>query len=41
MLEGTVMTIGIDNLFDETFSIHPTVIRQPGRSVRLTLSRQF
>lgn len=40
-LKGAVLTIGLDNLFDETFSVHPTVIRQPGRSVRLTLSHRF
>lgn len=40
-LSGTALTIGIDNLFDENFSVHPTVIRQPGRSVRLSLSSRF
>lgn len=40
-LKGTDFTIGIDNVFDELFSVHPTVIRQPGRSVRLTLARRF
>ena len=39
--KGFSITAGIDNLFDEEFSIHPTVIEQPGRSFRITLSHQF
>lgn len=41
LIKGSVVTIGIDNLFDETYSVHPTVIHQPGRSVRLTLAHRF
>jgi len=40
-LSGAVITLGIDNLFDLTYSIHPTVIRQPSRSFRLSLSKKF
>lgn len=40
-LDGFTVTAGIDNLFDEEFSIHPTVIEQPGRSFRITLSHRF
>lgn len=39
--KGLSFTFGIDNVFNELFSIHPTVIRQPGRSLRLTLARRF
>lgn len=40
-LQGLNISLGIDNLFDETFSFHPTVIRQPGRSLRVMLSHRF
>ncbi len=40
-LEGAVFTIGGDNILDETFSVHPQVIRQPGRSFRASLRLQF
>lgn len=40
-LENTVFSFAIDNVFDEDYSIHPTVIRQPGRSFRLNVSHQF
>lgn len=41
VLENTVFSFAIDNLLDEDYSIHPTVIRQPGRSFRLNVSHQF
>jgi len=40
-LQGTVLSISADNLFNEDYSIHPTVIRQPGRSFKFNLSHQF
>ncbi len=40
-LDGFSLTAGIDNLFDRSFSVHPTVIEQPGRSFRVTLSKRF
>jgi hemoglobin/transferrin/lactoferrin receptor protein len=40
-IKGSVVTLGVDNLFDEIYSVHPTVILQPGRSVRLTLAHRF
>lgn len=40
-LDGFTVTAGIDNLFDEEYSVHPTVIEQPGRSFRITLSHRF
>jgi hemoglobin/transferrin/lactoferrin receptor protein len=40
-IDNFTLTAGIDNLFDEAFSIHPTVIEQPGRSFRVTLSHRF
>lgn len=40
-LENTVFSVAIDNVLDEDYSIHPTVIRQPGRSLRLNVSHQF
>ncbi|MFQ5534082.1 MAG: TonB-dependent hemoglobin/transferrin/lactoferrin family receptor [Sphingomonadales bacterium] len=41
LFQGASMTLGIDNLLDENYSVHPTVIRQPGRSVRLSISYKF
>ncbi|MBK5910844.1 hypothetical protein CCR85_04970 [Rhodothalassium salexigens] len=40
-LEGATFTVGLDNIFDQTFSIFPTVINQPGFGVRLTASYRF
>ena len=39
--DGFSLTAGIDNFFDRSFSVHPTVIEQPGRSFRITLSKRF
>lgn len=33
--------LAIDNLFDQAHRIHPNAIEQPGRSVRLAVSRDF
>lgn len=38
---GFSLTAGVDNLFDQSFSVHPTVIEQPGRSFRVTVSKRF
>ncbi len=40
-LQNTVFSFAVDNVFDEDYSIHPTVIRQPGRSFRFNASHQF
>ena len=40
-LQNTVFSFAIDNIFGEDYSIHPTVIRQPGRSFRFNVSHQF
>lgn len=40
-LQNTVFSFAIDNVFDEDYSIHPTVIRQPGTSFRFNASHQF
>lgn len=39
--QNTVLSLAIDNIFDEDYTIHPTVIRQPGRSFRVNISHQF
>lgn len=39
--QNTVFSAAVDNLFDEDYSVHPTVIKQPGRSFKFTLSHQF
>lgn len=38
---GMRLGFGIGNVLDETYSIHPAVIHQPGRSLNITLSRRF
>ena len=38
---GLRLGFGISNVLDETWSIHPTPIHQPGRSVNLTFSKRF
>jgi hemoglobin/transferrin/lactoferrin receptor protein len=38
LLRNTRITLGLDNLLDETFSVYPTLINQPGRSVRLSFA---
>lgn len=40
-LAGFEFRLALDNLFDKDFSIHPNAIAQPGRSVRLSLARNF
>jgi len=40
-LAGTTLRVGIDNVANETFSIFPTAINQPGRSVRVGLTYRF
>lgn len=38
LLRNGRITLGIHNLLDESYSVYPTVIKQPGRSVRLSLA---
>jgi len=40
-LAGFEFRLAIDNLFDKDFRIHPNAIDQPGRSVRLSLAKNF
>ncbi len=40
-LEGATFALNLDNLNDAEYSIFPAVIRQPGRSVRLSATYQF
>ncbi|QKK03116.1 MAG: TonB-dependent receptor [Pseudomonadota bacterium] len=40
-LEGFEFRLSFDNLFDKDYRIHPNGINQPGRSVRLSLARDF
>ncbi len=41
VLRGTRFGVGIDNVTDADFAVFPMVIRQPGRSFRLSVSRRF
>lgn len=41
VFQNTQFNFVIDNLLDEDYSIHPTVIRQPGRSFKFNVSHQF
>ncbi len=40
-LSGFEFRLALDNVFDKDYRIHPNGIDQPGRSVRLTISRDF
>ena len=40
-LDGVRFTLGVDNVWDEDFTVHPNAIAQPGRSVRLTAAYRF
>ena len=40
-LQGLSFTVGVDNVTDETYSIHPTAIRQPGISGRFNIGFKF
>ncbi|OAB58816.1 hypothetical protein AY599_20110 [Leptolyngbya valderiana BDU 20041] len=40
-LSGFEFRLGLDNVFDKDFRIHPNAIDQPGRSVRLSVAREF
>jgi hemoglobin/transferrin/lactoferrin receptor protein len=41
LAEGTRIQLGVDNLFDKSYRPHLASTRDPGRNVKLTLSRQF
>ncbi|MEE4296006.1 MAG: TonB-dependent receptor [Wenzhouxiangella sp.] len=40
-LSGFEFRLGLDNVFDRSYRIHPNAINQPGRSVRLSVKREF
>ena len=40
-LAGFEFRLALDNVFDKDFRIHPNAIAQPGRSVRLSVARNF
>ena len=41
VLQGATFGLNLDNINDAEYSIFPAVIRQPGRSIRLSASYQF
>ncbi|MEM7524412.1 MAG: TonB-dependent receptor [Pseudomonadota bacterium] len=40
-LEGARFSAGIDNLFDETYNLHPNLLNQPGRTFKLAGAIKF
>jgi hemoglobin/transferrin/lactoferrin receptor protein len=40
-LSGFEFRLAVDNVFDKDFRIHPNGIDEPGRSIRLSLARNF
>ena len=41
VLEGTVISAAIDNVFDENFRVHPNGLNNPGITARFAISRRF
>ena len=41
LLSGFEFRLAVDNVFDKDFRIHPNGIDEPGRSVRLSVARDF
>ncbi|MEO0362135.1 MAG: TonB-dependent receptor, partial [Pseudomonadota bacterium] len=40
-LAGVTLRAGVDNLFDETFNLHPNALNQPGRTFKFAGSIKF
>jgi len=40
-LAGFEFRLAVDNLFDKDHRIHPNAIEQPGRSVRISIAKDF
>ncbi|MEX2498966.1 MAG: TonB-dependent receptor [Wenzhouxiangellaceae bacterium] len=40
-LAGWELRLALDNIFDKDYRIHPNPVQQPGRSVRMTIARDF
>ncbi len=40
-LDGTIFRAGIDNLFDETYTIYPNGLNQPGRTFKISAAVTF
>lgn len=40
-LEGTVLSAGIDNLFDEGYRVHPNGLNNPGVTAKFAITRRF
>ncbi|MEM6727782.1 MAG: TonB-dependent hemoglobin/transferrin/lactoferrin family receptor [Pseudomonadota bacterium] len=40
-LKGVIFRAGIDNAFDETYSVFPTLINQPGRTAKFSVTYEF
>ncbi|SFG03359.1 TonB-dependent hemoglobin/transferrin/lactoferrin family receptor [Roseobacter denitrificans] len=39
--DGTALRVGVDNLFDEQYTIFPNGLSQPGRSFKVSLTQTF
>ncbi len=39
--QDTVISAGIDNVFDETYRVHPNGLNNPGLTAKVSLSRRF
>ncbi len=40
-LDGTVISAGIDNVFDETYRVHPNGLNNPGLTAKLSIGKSF
>jgi len=41
MLAGTVISAGVDNVFDENYRVHPNGLNNPGVTAKFSISRRF
>ena len=41
VLQGTVISAGIDNVFDETYRVHPNGLNNPGLTAKVAIGKTF
>lgn len=41
VLQGTMISAGIDNVFDETYRVHPNGLNNPGLTAKVSIAKSF